>query len=270
MLGFTPFYGAKSSARVITLQTSVPDPWNFGRVPYGSRSGCADPYLWLMVPDGPITYPVWILRISTRNTASDHVSGYYWPDRLARAVMRRRRRCLSWLRPCPPARPPSDPPHPAAGTPTPLPATPNQGVKSEHSQVQYCGSGMFIPDSNFFHSGSGSELFPSRIRIKEFKYFNTKKWFLSSRKYDPGCSSSIRIKWSKRQRIPNPDPQHCLQLKSSLKTWKRGKLLFCGRLRCCLAWGRLLGLNWNKSLKRFPPCYSQSPLQYYGFYSPPA
>ncbi len=44
----------------------------------------------------------------------------------------------------------------------------------------------------------GSELFPSgsRIRIKEFEYFNPKKWFLSSRKYDPGCSS----------RIPDPDP----------------------------------------------------------------
>jgi hypothetical protein len=40
----------------------------------------------------------------------------------------------------------------------------------------------WIPDTNFFHSGS-------RIRIKEFKYFfNPKKLFLSSRKYDPGCS----------------------------------------------------------------------------------
>ncbi len=51
------------------------------------------------------------------------------------------------------------------------------------------GSGMFIPDP-------GSEFFPSRI--KEFKHFNPKKWFLSSRKYDPGCSSLI---W-----IPDPDP----------------------------------------------------------------
>ncbi len=53
----------------------------------------------------------------------------------------------------------------------------------------------------------GSELFPSRIpaqgqkdsrirnriRIREFKYFNPKKLFLSSRKYDPGCSSLIRV-----------------------------------------------------------------------------
>jgi hypothetical protein len=34
-----------------------------------------------------------------------------------------------------------------------------------------------------------------RIRIKEFKYFNSKEWFLSTRKYDPGCSS-----------LPIPDP----------------------------------------------------------------
>ncbi len=43
-----------------------------------------------------------------------------------------------------------------------------------------------IRDTHFFHLGS-------RICIKEFKYFNPKKWFLSSRKYDPGCSSRIRI-----------------------------------------------------------------------------
>ncbi len=48
-----------------------------------------------------------------------------------------------------------------------------------------------IPDPNCLHPGS-------RIRIKEFKYFNpkkTKKGFLSSRKYDLGCSF----------RIPDPD-----------------------------------------------------------------
>jgi hypothetical protein len=41
-----------------------------------------------------------------------------------------------------------------------------------------------IPDPNCLHPGY-------RIRIKEFKYFNPKKWFLSSRKNDPGCSSRI-------------------------------------------------------------------------------
>jgi hypothetical protein len=43
-----------------------------------------------------------------------------------------------------------------------------------------------IPDPKFFHPGS-------RIGIKEFKYFKPKRLFLSSRKYDPGCSSRIRI-----------------------------------------------------------------------------
>ncbi len=50
---------------------------------------------------------------------------------------------------------------------------------------------MFHPGSEFFHPGY--EFFPSRIRIKEFKYFNPKKLFLSSRKYDPGYSSRILI-----------------------------------------------------------------------------
>jgi hypothetical protein len=56
----------------------------------------------------------------------------------------------------------------------------------DHHQVhQYCGSGtlnqccrgsgMFIPDLNFFYPGS--EFFPSRIRIKEFKYFNPTNYF---------------------------------------------------------------------------------------------
>jgi hypothetical protein len=51
---------------------------------------------------------------------------------------------------------------------------------------------MFIPDPNFFHPGS--EFFLSRIRIKQFKNV-TQKLFLSSGKYDPGCSP----------RIPDPD-----------------------------------------------------------------
>ncbi len=46
----------------------------------------------------------------------------------------------------------------------------------------------------------------SRIRIKEFRYLklNPKKWFLSSRKYDPGCSSRIRIITFYPSRIPDP------------------------------------------------------------------
>jgi hypothetical protein len=58
---------------------------------------------------------------------------------------------------------------------------------------------MFIPDP-------GSDFFPSRIRFvpiadpesasKNLSILTQKKWFLSSRKYDLGCSS----------RIPDPDP----------------------------------------------------------------
>jgi hypothetical protein len=64
---------------------------------------------------------------------------------------------------------------------------------------------MFIPDPIFFHPGS-------RIRLKECKYFNPgkisiltqEKWFLSSRKYNLGCSSSIRILTFYTSRIPDP------------------------------------------------------------------
>jgi hypothetical protein len=58
----------------------------------------------------------------------------------------------------------------------------------------------FIPDPNCLHPGS-------RIRIKEFTYFiyfDPKKWFLSSRKYDPGCSS--RIPDPDADILPIPDP----------------------------------------------------------------
>jgi hypothetical protein len=56
----------------------------------------------------------------------------------------------------------------------------------------------------------------SRIRIKAFKYFNPKNCFLSSRKYNPCCSSRIRILIFYPSRIPDPtvkrhqipDPQH--------------------------------------------------------------
>ncbi len=52
------------------------------------------------------------------------------------------------------------------------------------------------------------------IRIKEFNYCNPKEWFLSSRKYDLGCSSRFRIPDSDLVYlpIPDPDPQHCTQL----------------------------------------------------------
>ncbi len=50
-----------------------------------------------------------------------------------------------------------------------------------------------IPDPNFVHPGSAS---------KNFSIFNPKKLFLSSRKYDPACSSRTRILIF----LPNPGP----------------------------------------------------------------
>jgi hypothetical protein len=49
-------------------------------------------------------------------------------------------------------------------------------VSISSGYIQCCGSGMFIPDPNFFHPGSAS-----------------KNWFLSPRKYNSDCSSRIRI-----------------------------------------------------------------------------
>ncbi len=62
----------------------------------------------------------------------------------------------------------------------------------------YSGSEFLsIPDTNSsFHP-------ESRIRIKEFRYFNPKNLFLSSRKYDLGCSSRIRILCFYPYRIPD-------------------------------------------------------------------
>ncbi len=84
-----------------------------------------------------------------------------------------------------------------------------------------------IPDPNFFRPGSqildrGSNIFSDpgswiRIRINNLSIFNP-IFFLSSWKYDLGCSSRIRIlifhsgsriAGSKRHWIP--DPQHCLE-----------------------------------------------------------
>jgi hypothetical protein len=50
-----------------------------------------------------------------------------------------------------------------------------------------------IPDPIFFHPGSA-------IRIKEFKYLNPQKWFLSSQKYDPGCFFTHPGTWIQRSK----------------------------------------------------------------------
>ncbi len=61
---------------------------------------------------------------------------------------------------------------------------------------------MVIPDPTFFHTGTRIRFFPSRIpnSHQRIEYFNPKNCFLSSRKYDPGLSSRIRIF------LPIPDP----------------------------------------------------------------
>ncbi len=95
---------------------------------------------------------------------------------------------------------------------------------------QFCWSGMFIPNL-----GSRIQIFSipnprswiqilsildpwsqiwifsildvgSQIRIKQFKYFSPKKWFLSSQKYGPGFQSRIRIPDLIPDCLPIPDP----------------------------------------------------------------
>jgi hypothetical protein len=63
------------------------------------------------------------------------------------------------------------------------------------------GSDFFpsrIPDPNCLHPGSSSK----NLRILTPK--KPKKWFLSSKKYDPGCSSRIRMLTIYPSRIPDP------------------------------------------------------------------
>ncbi len=72
------------------------------------------------------------------------------------------------------------------------------------TEKQCCGSGIFIPDPNFFNPGSRVKKIPGsriRIRIKEFKYFNTKDGF----KQGFG-SGSVLDPYSIGPLDPDPDP----------------------------------------------------------------
>jgi hypothetical protein len=62
-------------------------------------------------------------------------------------------------------------------------------VSSKLTFNQCCGSEIFHPGSHI-KNDSGSRI---RIHTKEYTYFKPKQLFLSSRKYDTGCSSRIRI-----------------------------------------------------------------------------
>ncbi len=89
-------------------------------------------------------------------------------------------------------------------------------------QFQCGGSGMFVPDP-------GSYFFPSRIYIKEFKYFNPKNSFLSPRKYDMGCScSSGSGSWFS----PIPDPGSRCQKSTGSRIRNTGRFLlnFCSKI----------------------------------------
>jgi hypothetical protein len=78
-----------------------------------------------------------------------------------------------------------------------------------------------IPDPNFSHHGS-------RIHIKEFKYFNPKKWFLSSRKYGPDCSSRdpdpdfLPIPDPGVKKAPDPKPGSGSATLTERKHWEKG------------------------------------------------
>ncbi len=66
----------------------------------------------------------------------------------------------------------------------------------------------------------------SRMRIKEFKYFNQKKWFLSSQKYDRSFWSWIRLPDLDPDFLPVPDPDPGSQIpnpgiKKALDPWSR-------------------------------------------------
>jgi hypothetical protein len=94
----------------------------------------------------------------------------------------------------------------------------------------FAGSGTFIPDPNFFHPGY-------RIRIKEFKYLNP-KLFLSSRKYNPGCSSRILILIFYPSRIPDPRVKKAPDPRSGAATldFCRLKSIVLSRCRLLTMW----------------------------------
>jgi hypothetical protein len=95
---------------------------------------------------------------------------------------------------------------------------PMTGKQAKHHSPSFVDPGCLSQMRIFSFPDPRSDFFlnpGSRIRIKEFKYFDPKNLFISSRKYDPGCSSRIRIlpfypsrfRGPKRHRIP--DPKHC-------------------------------------------------------------
>jgi hypothetical protein len=89
----------------------------------------------------------------------------------------------------------------------------------------------------------GSELSPSRIRVPDphqrIYYFNpkkSKKRFLSSKKYDPGCSSRIPVLDADflPSRIPDPGSRGQKGTQSRIRIRNTEKIVFL----CCLEGSR--------------------------------
>jgi hypothetical protein len=62
---------------------------------------------------------------------------------------------------------------------------------------------MFIPDPTFFYPRSDLSIPDTGSASKNLSIL-TKKWFLSSRKYDPDCSSRIPDPGSRGKKAPDP------------------------------------------------------------------
>jgi hypothetical protein len=91
----------------------------------------------------------------------------------------------------------------------------HQIYRPSHLRFADPGCLFRIMDPNFWHPGYLIFIFSIpdfRIRIKEFKYFNTKKWFLSSRKYDPDCPSWIPDPGVKKAPDPGSGSATLLQI----------------------------------------------------------
>ncbi len=74
------------------------------------------------------------------------------------------------------------------------------------SNNQCCRSGMFILDPTFFDPRSRiRSFFHSGSASKNLSILTPKNWFLSSWKYDPGCSSLIQD--PDPDFLPIPDPR---------------------------------------------------------------
>ncbi len=101
-------------------------------------------------------------------------------------------------------------------------------------RYQCCGSVMFIPDPNFFHPGSRVKRIPDpdpHLRICKLN-----KLFRSSRKYDLGFSSRIRILFFTRPGSQIPDPG----VKKAADHWSRIRIRNTRSYHC-------IEKSWNSS-----------------------